>query len=41
MARLQADADLLDRLASAGFEGPDWDRFADVLVEYGWAMLKA
>ena len=41
MARIQGDADLHARLAAAGFEGPDWDRFADVLVEYGWAALKA
>ena len=41
MARLQGDADLHARLAAAGFEGSDWDRFADVLVEYGWAVLRA
>jgi len=41
MARIQGDADLHARLAAAGFEGPDWDRFADVLVEYGWAVLRA
>ena len=32
---LQADAELLGRLAADGFEGPGWDRFVGVLVEYG------
>ena len=41
MSRLQADAALLERLDAAGFEGPDWDRFVDVLVEYGCAVLTA
>ena len=37
MSGLEADAALLERLAAAGFEGPDWD----VLVEYGCAVLTA
>ena len=41
MSRLGADAALLERLAAAGFEGPDWDRFVDALVEYGCAVLTA
>ena len=35
MSRLHADADLVGRLAADGFEGPGWDRFVGVLVEYG------
>ena len=41
MSRLQADAELLGRLAADSFEGPGWDRFVDVLVEYGCAVLTA
>ena len=41
MSRLQADAALLEGLATAGFEGPGWDRFVGVLVEYGCAVLTA
>ena len=41
LARFQGDTDLYNRLASAGFRGRDWDKFADVLVEYGLAVLKA
>ena len=41
MSRLQADAVLLKRLAAEGFEGPGWDRFVRVLVEYGCAVLTA
>ena len=41
MSRLQADAELVGRLAADGFEGPGWDRFVGVLVEYGCAVLTA
>ena len=40
MPRLQADAELVGRLAADSFEGPGWDRFVDVLVEYGCAALR-
>ena len=41
MSRLQADTALLERLAAEGFKGRSWDRFVDVLVEYGCAVLTA
>ena len=40
MSRLQTDADLVGRLAADGFEGPGWDRFVGVLVEYGCVVLR-
>ena len=41
MSRLQADAALLGRLAAESFEGPGWDQFVDVLIEYGCAVVRA
>ena len=41
LARVQGDADLYNRLASAGSKGRDWEKFANALVEYGLAVLKA
>ena len=41
MSRLQADAALLGKLAAESFEGPGWDQFVDVLIEYGCAVLTA
>ena len=41
MSRLQADAALLGKLAAESLEGPGWDQFVDVLIEYGCAVLTA
>lgn len=39
--RLAEDADLVDWLSSAGFAGPDYDRFAFELARYGYAVTVA
>ena len=41
MSRSLADAALLDKLSVEDFAGPGWDRFVDVLAEYGCAVLTA
>jgi hypothetical protein len=41
LARLDADAALLTTLELAGFEGRDWNRFAEALAEYGYQVIRA
>ena len=39
VARLQADVELNRRLVDENFEGPRWDRFVEVLVEFAFPVL--
>lgn len=39
--RLLADARLIDRLQWSGFQGPEYDRFAEELARYGLAVLSS
>jgi len=39
LARLTADVELLTELALNGFEGPSYQRFADILARYGIGVL--
>lgn len=39
--RLLADTELIDRLQWSGFQGPDYDRFAEELARYGLAVLNS
>lgn len=41
LAELTADRDLLDRLMWGSYAGPDYERFADRLVRYGYAVIHA
>lgn len=40
-ASLQADNELLGRLARAGFAGKEWDTFTAVLFDYGYQVVRA
>lgn len=39
--RLEGDVEVVTLLALGGYEGPDWDFFAEVLARYGMAVLGA
>lgn len=39
--RLAADQLVYEALKLAGFQGPDWDRFADTLARYGFPIVRA
>ena len=39
VARLHADVELHRQLADENFEGPCWDRFVEVLVEFAFPVL--
>jgi hypothetical protein len=39
--RIEADQELLQRLALRNFEGPDWEQFRTRLAKYGWAVIRA
>lgn len=41
LAELTADRDLLDRLMWAGYGGREYERFADRLARYGYAVIHA
>ncbi|MHA6631895.1 RNA polymerase sigma factor [Pseudonocardia sichuanensis] len=41
LERRQADLELRNDLALAGFDGPEWRRFAEELARYGRAVMKA
>lgn len=41
LAELTADRELLDRLMWEGYAGPDYERFADRLARYGYAVVNA
>jgi DNA-directed RNA polymerase specialized sigma24 family protein len=41
LERRQADLELRDELARAGFRGPGWDRYAWELARYGYAVMMA
>src|SRR5580700_9622697 len=41
LARLDADAAVLTTLQLAGFEGRDWNRFAEALAQYGYQVIRA
>lgn len=41
LAELTADRDLVDRLMWAGYAGRDYERFADRLARYGYAVIHA
>lgn len=41
LERRQADLELRNDLALAGFQGRQWDRFAEELARYGRAVMKA
>lgn len=38
--RLEGDVDLHLTLALQGFQGPDYERFADVVARYGYAVIR-
>lgn len=38
--RLQGDVELVTSLALAGYEGPDYEYFANELAKYGYAVMK-
>ncbi|MCC6266815.1 MAG: hypothetical protein IT300_04540 [Dehalococcoidia bacterium] len=38
---MQADQDLVLHLSVEGFSGPTWERMSRVLVEYGFAVIRA
>lgn len=39
--RLAADQQLYEALGRVGFQGPNWDRFADTLARYGFPRVRA
>ncbi|UJW28887.1 hypothetical protein L3Q67_27005 [Saccharothrix sp. AJ9571] len=41
LGRRTGDLDLLEELRVRGFEGPSWQRFAEELARYGWAVMQA
>lgn len=41
LARLEADAALMRRLQTEGFEGEAWNEVAEALVEYGFQVMRA
>ena len=41
LERRQADLELRNELALAGFRGPGWDRYALELARYGYAVMMA
>jgi hypothetical protein len=41
LERRQADLEIRNELALAGFRGPGWDRYASELARYGYAVMMA
>ena len=41
LARLEADAELMQRLLAEGFEGQAWQEVSEALIEYGYQVMRA